>query len=78
MKTYRRILDYVLPYWKRLIIIFFLSAFYAVMNGLSIYLVIPLLDTLFQEGGAKQTTETSQQIEKASSWLPGFINDFCF
>ena len=76
MKTYRRILDYVLPYWKRLIIIFFLSVFYAVMNGLSIYLVIPLLDTLFQEGGGKQTTETSQQIEKASSWLPGFINDF--
>ena len=76
MKTYRRIIDYVLPYWKRLIIIFFLSVFYAVMNGLSIYLVIPLLDTLFQEGGAKQTTETSQQIEKASSWLPGFINDF--
>jgi len=46
------------------------------MNGLSIYLVIPLLDTLFQEGGAKQTTETSQQIEKASSWLPNFVNDF--
>ena len=46
------------------------------MNGLSIYLIIPLLDTLFQEGGSKQTTETSQQMEKASSWLPGFINDF--
>jgi len=76
MSTYKRILYYVFPYWKRLILIFILSVFYAVLNGLSIYLVVPLLDTLFQEGGGKQTTETSQQIEKASTWLPGFINDF--
>ena len=76
MSTYKRILYYVFPYWKRLILIFILSGFYAVLNGLSIYLVVPLLDTLFQEGGGKRTTETSQQIEKASTWLPGFINDF--
>ena len=76
MSTYKRILEYVLPYWKRLIMIFILSILYAVMNGLSIYLVIPLLDTLFQEGKANQQTATTQQIEQTSSLLPGFVNDF--
>ena len=76
MSTYKRILEYVLPYWKRLILIFILSILYAVMNGLSIYLVIPLLDTLFQEGNASQHTASTQQIEQTSSLLPGFVNDF--
>ena len=76
MSTYKRILEYVLPYWKRLIMIFILSILYAVMNGLSIYLVIPLLDTLFQEGKTNQQTATTQQIEQTSSLLPGFVNDF--
>ena len=76
MSTYKRILEYVLPYWKRLIMIFILSILYAVMNGLSIYLVIPLLDTLFQEGKTNQQTATTQQNEQTSSLLPGFVNDF--
>jgi len=76
MSTYKRILEYVLPYWKRLILIFILSVLYAVMNGISIYLVIPLLDTLFQEGKGNQQTATTQQIEQTSSFLPGFVNDF--
>lgn len=76
MNTYKRILEYVLPYWKRLIMIFILSVLYAVMNGLSIYLVIPLLDTLFQEGNGNKHTASTQQIEQTSSFLPGFVNDF--
>jgi len=75
MNTYKRILEYVLPYWKRLILIFILSVLYAVLNGLSIYLVIPLLDTLFQEGKANQQTSTTQQMEQTSSLLPGFIEN---
>lgn len=75
MNTYKRILQYVLPYWKRLILIFILSVFYAVLNGLSIYLIIPLLDTLFQEGKSAQTS-TTQQIEQSSSLLPDFVNNF--
>ena len=59
-----------------MILIFILSILYAVMNGLSIYLVIPLLDTLFQEGNASQKTASTQQIEQTSSLLPGFVNDF--
>ena len=75
MNTYKRILKYVIPYWKRLILIFILSVLYAVLNGLSIYLVIPLLDTLFQEGKAVEQSATTEQIEKTSSLLPDFINE---
>ena len=75
MNTYKRILKYVVPYWKRLILIFILSVLYAVLNGLSIYLVIPLLDTLFQEGKSVEQSATTEQIEKTSSLLPDFINE---
>lgn len=46
---------------------------FAVLNGLSVYLTIPLLDTLFQESASKQATEQTNNIEKASSILPDWI-----
>ncbi|MCW8816300.1 MAG: ABC transporter ATP-binding protein/permease [Ignavibacteriaceae bacterium] len=75
MQTYLRILKYVKPYWKNLVLIFILSIFYAVLNGLSIYLVIPLLDTLFQGSGATQQVSTTQSLQSSSSFLPGFLID---
>lgn len=48
---------------------------FAILNGLSVYLTIPLLDTLFQESASKQTTEQVRNIEKASSILPDWIID---
>ena len=44
------------------------------MNGISVYLTIPLLDTLFQESTKKTTVEQSSTIEKASSILPDWIS----
>ena len=73
MQTYLRILKYVKPYWKNLVLIFVLSLFYAVLNGLSIYLVIPLLDTLFQGSGASQQVSTTQSLQSSSSFLPDFL-----
>ena len=76
MSTYIRILKYVKPYWKNLILIFILSLLYAVLNGLSIYLVIPLLETLFQEGGGSQQVSTTQNLGVSSSLIPDFLVDF--
>ncbi len=45
------------------------------LNGLSVYLTIPLLDTLFQESASEQTTEQTSSIERASSILPDWITD---
>lgn len=62
---------------------------FAVLNGLSVYLTIPLLDTLFQESIKKESVEQTTTIEKASSILPDWVvkigddisnsfNDFVF
>ncbi len=73
MKTYLRILKYVTPYWKHLTISIVCTILYAVLNGMSVYLTIPLLDTLFQESTQVQTKVQPSTVEKASSLLPNWI-----
>ena len=48
---------------------------FAILNGVSVYLTIPLLDTLFQESATKQTTVETSSIEKTSNILPDWINN---
>ena len=48
---------------------------YAILNGVSVYLTIPLLDTLFQESTSKQVVQQTSSIEKASSILPDWVNE---
>lgn len=74
MKTYFRILQYVKPYWKHLLLSIIFTIFFALLNGISVYLTIPLLDTLFQESSRKQTIEQVSPIEKASGILPDWIS----
>lgn len=74
MKTYFRILQYVKPYWKHLLLSIIFTIFFALLNGISVYLTIPLLDTLFQESSRKQTVEQVSPIEKASGILPDWIS----
>jgi subfamily B ATP-binding cassette protein MsbA len=46
---------------------------FAILNGVSVYLTIPLLDTLFQESASKQTTQQTITVEKTSSILPNWL-----
>ena len=63
MKTYIRILGYVKPYWKHLVVSICCTILYAILNGVSIYLTIPLLDTLFQQQSKKVVVqETSNPV----------------
>ena len=48
---------------------------FAILNGISVYLTIPLLDTLFQESASKQTTVQNNSIDKTSSLIPDWINN---
>jgi len=77
MKTYLRILNFVKPYWKHLSISIVCTIMFAVFNGLSIYLTIPLLTTLFQEGQtqSEQTSLsiTSSAVGNTTSILPGWV-----
>lgn len=72
MKTYLRILSYVKPYWKHILLTFVFSFLFALLNGLSVYLTIPLLDTLFQESAGKQTV-SEVPSEKTPGVLPDWI-----
>ncbi len=62
MDTYFRILRYVKPYKKHLALSMLCTILYALLNGASVYLTIPLLDTLFKTNNV-ETTENTKQIE---------------
>ncbi|MGE5680939.1 MAG: ABC transporter ATP-binding protein [Bacillota bacterium] len=49
MKTFLRILAYVKPYWKHLSASIICTILFSLLNGASIYLTMPLLNTLFQQ-----------------------------
>ncbi len=71
MDIFFRILSYAKPFWKHLVASIVSTVFFTAMNGLSIYLTIPLLGTLFNE-------DNSEVIEKVStststSILPDWI-----
>lgn len=77
MKTYLRLIAYIKPFWKHLTASMMFTVFYALLNGASIYLSIPLLDTLFQQSGV--VVETNNQIqtqiqEKAGGWFSEIYN----
>ena len=74
MNTYLRILKFVKPYWKHLVLSILCTFIFALLNGASVYLTIPLLDTLFQE--STHTEQVQQQpgnVEKAKSILPEWV-----
>lgn len=75
MKTYLRVLSYIKPYWKHLSASVLCTILFALLNGTSVYLTIPLLDTLFQQN-ENQVGNSTSSVEKTSGILPGFINDF--
>lgn len=73
MNTYLRILKFVKPYWKHLIVSVVCTILYAVLNGLSVYLTIPLLDTLFQGAAGNSAQSQSATVNTAKSMLPNWI-----
>ena len=75
MNTYLRILQYVKPYWRKIVITFLLTVFYAVLSGVSVYLTIPLLDTLFQESTSTEQAVNTTTVAPTSSIIPGWIQN---
>lgn len=67
MKTYLRVLSYIKPFKKHLAASIIFTILYAVLNGASVTLTIPLLDTLF---GQSQSVHTEQVIQKTIK-VPG-------
>ncbi len=67
MKTYFRILSYVKKYVGYLILSITFTVLFSLMNGASVYLSIPLLQTLFNE---KRPTQKTEMINSATENLP--------
>lgn len=75
MKTYFRLLTYIKPYWKQLVLSIICTILYALLNGMSVYLSIPLLDSIFQESVTKKELQTVKPEEKSTSFLPNIIQN---
>lgn len=72
-RTYLRILAYIKPYKKYVAGSIVFSILFAVMNGASVYLTIPLLSTLFQESKLVEQTTAAPETNIADAISPGFF-----
>ena len=72
MKTYFRILTYVKKYAKYLAASILFTLIFSLMSGASVYLSIPLLSTLFQEGNKTEVVQNApaQTLPAAESIVP--------
>ena len=68
MSIYRRILGFVWPYRRRLLLSMACSVLFSLFSAISIYLIIPLLETLF--GG--RTAVPGPPASPTSSFLPSW------
>ncbi len=50
MKTYFRLLEYVLPYWRKVILLFITVTVFAALSGVSLTLIHPFLRIVLHEG----------------------------
>ncbi len=71
MKIFLRILSYIKPFWKHLLASIISIVFFTAMNGLSIYLTIPLLDTLFNQNNSEVIKKVSSN--PSASIVPDWI-----
>lgn len=80
MKIFYRILEYVKPYWKHVILSILCTFLYAFMHGASVYLTIPLMDTLFLQNQDQVETKT-ESVKKVTdsiaitSWFSKITSD---
>ena len=70
MKIYWRVLKYLQRYRRKLALSMLYSLIFSVFSGVSIYLTIPLLETLFQSGGQAAAMTRAEQV---SGVIPGWF-----
>ena len=66
MKTYFRLLEYVRPYWRKVILLFVTVTIFASLSGISLTLIHPFLRIiLYEDHGAPR-----EQVEASASDSP--------
>jgi subfamily B ATP-binding cassette protein MsbA len=75
MAIFLRLLKYVKRYWRNLTISIICTVFFSLFSGVSIYLSIPLLQVLFNQG---TPTASHPQVgplpSESHSWISGMVN----
>ena len=74
MNTYWRLLGFAKPIEKYAVPYFFYTLFYAVFNTFNFVLIIPILDTLFDQSGAVERVREMPPFELNMDYLREFIN----
>jgi subfamily B ATP-binding cassette protein MsbA len=73
MKIFLRILKFVRPYWKTLALSLVCTFLFSIFSGASIYLSIPLLETLFDQS---PSPSMQQQTPPRNSLIPNEVIGF--
>lgn len=74
MTTYLKILRYIKPYWMHLALSIICTILFALFNGATVFLVMPLMDTLFR-GGAAAEKAVENSVNGTSSYVPEAISE---
>jgi ATP-binding cassette, subfamily B, bacterial MsbA len=71
MNVFSRVLTYLRPYWRLLAASMACSVLFSIFSGLSIYLIIPLLETLFfrPSGGTVASVAPTSSLSFIPSWI---------
>lgn len=76
MAIFLRLLTYVKKYWKHLSVSVVCTIFFSLFSGLSIYLSIPLLETLFTQAGSNVSqTKIETFAPEGSPGIGGVVKD---
>ncbi len=79
-KIYFRLLKYIKPYKRYLGISIVSTIFYSIFSGVSVYLIIPLLNTLFSQASPKiiSAAANSGTLERLRVFVLNLMNQFVF
>jgi subfamily B ATP-binding cassette protein MsbA len=70
MGTYARLLRYVLPYWKRVVLLFVTIIVFATLSGVSLTLIPPFLKILLYGERPAATAQETPAVEKPGQGIP--------
>jgi subfamily B ATP-binding cassette protein MsbA len=73
MHVYKRILSFILPFWKHLVATIIFTFLFSALSGISIYLTIPLLNTLFLQNEVESQNSDSLPTSNSDSIIPSWI-----
>jgi subfamily B ATP-binding cassette protein MsbA len=70
MSTYARLLRYVTPYWKRMVLLLVTITLFAALSGVSLTLIPPFLKILLYDEQPAAVVQVDESVESRSQGIP--------